>query len=75
MNIFEICWGIFSGSAFLFFACVETYALIKGGYQDTYTNSIRDFFHTNTMVGKIIWFSIWLPFACWLAGHIGLGWA
>lgn len=49
----------------------EIVALVDPTAGDTISASTRALFHTDTVVGRCVWFSVWGTFSAWFAFHIG----
>jgi len=69
-NILWVCVLVIFGGLFV---VLETAALTNKQKDDTLSERLRDWFHTNTKVGRIVWLVVWIIFAGWFAIHIAIG--
>lgn len=65
----NLTWGAILGTAFVY----EMYGVFNKTDGDTLSERVREWFHTKSTPGKVVFTVAWLGLTAWFIPHIVLG--
>lgn len=72
MDVFDWIWIVWAAVLAGSFAVIEGIALVRKRPEDTLSDHLRAWFHTNTHLGRTIWLAAFGALAVWLLTHIAV---